>query len=151
MSLSCSTVFQFATNANVLILLFTFFQFYSVVSRDGKVHNFASSLFCFAIDYYKSGRLTEIGWSVCVSNYHRSLWVSFSRTDVGLCIYHLFVWSNLNFLHNSQQITLPIQSCLVLYSFCENLLYSLIMGLIVSSLSPHNLHLMFCILLSILT
>ena len=56
--------------------------------------------------------------------------------DSGLCIYHLFIWSNLNFLYNSQWITLPKQSCLALYSFCANLLHSLI---IVSSLSPHNL------------
>ena len=32
-----------------------------------------------------------------------------------LYIYRLFVWSNLNFLHNSQWITSPTQSCLVLY------------------------------------
>ena len=37
-----------------------------------------------------------------------------------LCIYHLFVWSNFNFLHISQWITLPTQLCLVLYSFCAN-------------------------------
>ena len=35
----------------VLILLFTFFQFYSVVSRDSKVDNFANSLLF--VDYYK--------------------------------------------------------------------------------------------------
>ena len=32
-----------------------------------------------------------------VSKSQRSKWVSFSRTDAGLCIYHLLVWSNLNF------------------------------------------------------
>ena len=37
--------FQFPNKVEVLILLFTFFQFYSVVSRDSKVDNFASSLF----------------------------------------------------------------------------------------------------------
>ena len=67
-----------------------------------------------------------------------------SRRDSGLCIYHLFVWSNLSFLHNSQLITLPTQLCLVFYCFCTNLLHSLIMWLIVSSLSPHILHLLFC-------
>ena len=66
-----------------------------------------------------------------------------------LCIYHLFVWSNFNFLHNSQWITLPTQLCLVLLSFCDNLLHSLIMWLIVSSLSPHKLHLLFCWVLSV--
>ena len=40
---------------------------------------------------------------------HWSFCVSFSRTGAGLCIYHLFVWSNLNFLHISQWITLPTQ------------------------------------------
>ena len=85
-----------------------------------------------------------------MSKSHRSLCLSFSWTGAGLCIYHLFVWSNLNFLHISQWITLPIQSCLVLYSFCSNLLHLVIMWLIVSSLSPHNLHLLFCYVLSIL-
>ena len=75
-----------------------------------------------------------------------NLCISFSRTDTGSCIY---VWSNLNFLHNSQWITLPTQSCLVLYSFCANLLHSLIMWLMVSFRSLHNLHLLFCCVLSI--
>ena len=98
----------------------------------------------------KSGLLAEIRWSVCMPKSQRSLCVSFSRTGAGLCIYHLFVWSNLNFLHISQWITLPTQSCLVLYSFCANLLHSLIMWLMVSSLLPHSLHLQFCWVLSIL-
>ena len=38
--------FQFPSKVDVL-LLFTFFQFYSVVSRDSKVDNFAISLFFF--------------------------------------------------------------------------------------------------------
>ena len=75
----------------------------------------------------RSVLLAEIRWSVCKSKSHRSLCVSFSRTDVRLCIYNLFVWSNLNFLHNSQWINLPTQPCLVLYSFSANLLHSLIM------------------------
>ena len=38
-----------------------------------------------------SGHLAEIRWSVSISNPLRSSFVSFSRTDAGLCIYHLFV------------------------------------------------------------
>ena len=84
--------FQFSSKAEVLILLFTFFQFYSVVSRDSEVHNFVSSLFFFLLlIIIRSGRL-EIRWSVCMSKSHWSLCVSFSNTDVLLCIYHLFVW-----------------------------------------------------------
>ena len=103
----------------------------------------------FFIIIIRSSRLAEIKWSVCISKSHWSLSVSFFRTDSGLCIYHLFVWSNINFLHNSQWITLPTQSCQALYSFCANLLHSLIMWFIVSSLPPHNLHLLFCGVLSI--
>ena len=108
--------FQFPCKVEVLILLFSFFQFYSVVSRGSKVDNFASSPFLLII--IRSSLLAEIRRSVCMSKSHKSLCVLFSRTGAGLCIYHLFVWSNLNFLHISRWITLSTQLCLVLYSFC---------------------------------
>ena len=41
--------FQFPSKVEVLILLFTFFQFYSVVSRDSKVDNFAVLFFCWLL------------------------------------------------------------------------------------------------------
>ena len=41
--------FQFPNKVEVLILLFSFFKFYSVVNRNSKVHNFASSLFLLLI------------------------------------------------------------------------------------------------------
>ena len=50
--------FQFPSKVEELILLFTFFEFYSVVNRNSKVDNFASSLFLFFlfffffVDYY---------------------------------------------------------------------------------------------------
>ena len=137
------SLFNSLTKVEILISFFTFFKFYSVVSRDSKVHNSASSLF-FLLIISRSDRLIEIWWSVCFLKCLRSLFVAFSRTDTGVYIYHLFVWSNFNFLHNSQWITLATQSCLVLYSFCASLLHSLIMWLIVSSLLEHNLHLLFC-------
>ena len=43
----------------------------------------------------------------------RSFYISFSRTNTRFSIYYLFVWSNLNFLENSQGLTVPTQSCLV--------------------------------------
>ena len=90
-------------------------------------------------------RLVEIMGSVSLSKSQRSLWVSFFSSDTGLCIYRLFIWSNFNFLHNSQWITLPTQSCQVSYYFCANLLHAPL-WLIVSSLSTHNL--LFCRVLS---
>ena len=50
--------------------------------------------FFFLLIFIRSGLLAEIRWSMCMSKSHRSLCASFSRTDAGLCIYHLFVWSN---------------------------------------------------------
>ena len=104
----------------------------------------------FLLIIIRSCLLAGIRWSVCMLKSHRSLCVSFSRTGAGLCIYHLLERSTLNFLHISQGITLPTQLCLVLYSFSADLLHSLIMWLIVSSLSLHSLHLLFCCVLSIL-
>ena len=61
-----------------------------------------------------------------------------------------FVRISISFSCTISWINLPTQSCRVLYSFWASLLHSLIMWLIVSSLSPHNLHLLFYKVLSIL-
>ena len=104
--------FQFPSKVEVLILLFTFFQFYSVVIRDSKVDNFASlSFFCgLFLSLVFWPRLGDpcvcqspIGVFAC-----HSLW-----TDAGSCIYHWLVCSNLKFLHISLWTTLPTQSFLV--------------------------------------
>ena len=44
--------FQFPSKVEVLILLFTFFQFYFVISRDSKVDNFENSLFCWLLLFF---------------------------------------------------------------------------------------------------
>ena len=118
------------------------------LSRSQSPQSCEFSLFLLII--IRSGRVAEIRWSVYISKSQWSLCMSFSRRDSGLYIYYLFVWLNFNFLHNSQWITLPTQSCLVLYSFWANLQHYFIIWLVVSSLSPHNLHLLFCCVLSIL-
>ena len=85
-------------------------------------------LFFFLFFFFCWLSLGQVVWCfVWISKSQRILCVSFPRRDSELCIYHLFVWSSLNFLPSSQWITLPTQSCLVLYSFCANLLHSLIM------------------------
>ena len=150
-----------------IIVTFMFHSFFNSLARSRYLSFFSHSfsfilwsagtakstilqMFFFLLIIIRSGLLAEIRWSVCKSKFHRSLCALFSRTAAGLCIYHLFVWSNLNFLHIYQWITLPTQSCLVLFSFCANLLHSLIMWLMVSSLSLHSLHLLFCYVLPIL-
>ena len=134
--------------APIMIGVIVTFMFHSFFNSLARSSNLQVLFFLFII--IRSGLLAEIRWSVWMSKSHRSLCVSFSRTDAGLCIYYLFVGSNLNFLHISQGITLPTQSCRVLYSYYANLLHSFVMWLMISSLSPHNLHLLFCCVLSIL-
>ena len=51
--------FQFSSKVKVFILLFIFFQFYSVISRNSKVDNFEISLFLLLI-IIRSGPLAEI-------------------------------------------------------------------------------------------
>ena len=128
------------TIGTIVTLMFrSFFFFFNSLARSRYFSVFAHSFnfilwsagttksTIFLLIIIRSDLLAEIKSSVYMSKSYRSLCMSFSRTGAGLCIYHLWVWSNLNFLHISQWITLPSQSCLVLYSFCANLLHSLIM------------------------
>ena len=74
--LHVTQLFQFSRKVEVFILLFIFFQFYSVVSWNSKVDNFANSLFfLLLLIIIRSGILAEIRWSVCMSKSHRSLCV----------------------------------------------------------------------------
>ena len=117
-----------------------------MVSRDSKVDHFASSLFLLII--VKSSLLARIRWSVGMLKSHRNLWEAFSRTGAGLCIYLLLVEILISYTFPSESSS--TQLCLALYSLCANLLHSLIIWLMVSSPSPHSLHLLFCWVLSIL-
>ena len=67
-------------------------------------------LFFFLLTITKSVFLVGIRWSVCISKSQKMLYLSFSRTDSGLCI----LWLNFNVLQNSPWITFPAQLCLIL-------------------------------------
>ena len=71
--------------------------------------------------------LAEICSSVWISEFQTILRVVFSRAYSDLCICHLSVWPNFNFLHNSYLIIFPTQTCLQLYSLCITFLYLHIM------------------------
>ena len=68
-----------------LPLLFFFFQVYSVISRKGKVHYLAGSLYLL-LTITMCGRMAENKWYVCFSKSKRILCVPFSWMDFGLCI-----------------------------------------------------------------
>ena len=104
-----------------LISLFAFLQFHSVVYRDGKVDNSASSVFFFC----------WLGLVVCpwwgdsfVYQNAREFCASRSTGQIPDCAYTTCSHSQ-NLLHSSQWISFPTQLGLVLYSLCTNLLYSL--------------------------
>ena len=90
-SLSCSIVFQFSSKVHVLIFSFSFsFTQWSIGTAKFTIWQF---LFFF-LTIITSRRLTEIMCSVCISKYQRSLRVSFSRTEFGLCMY-LFLYGQI--------------------------------------------------------
>ena len=55
------------------------------------VCQFSSSFFFFLLTITRFGRRAEIRWSICISKSQRNVFVSFSRTNSMLCIYHLIV------------------------------------------------------------
>ena len=94
-----------------IIVTFMFHSFFSSLARSWYLSFFSFSfnftpwsaetakftilhVLFFMLIIIRSGRLAEIRWSVCMSKSQRSLCVSFFRTDSGLYLYHLFVWSN---------------------------------------------------------
>ena len=145
------SLFNSLARSRYLSFFSYFFRFIMWSAGTAKLTILQIIFFFFLLISMRSGLLVGIIWSVCMLKSHRSLCKSFSCTGAGLCKYHLFVWSNLNLLHISQWTTLPTQWCLALYSRCANLLHLFIMWLIVSSLSPHSLHLLFCCVLLLLS
>ena len=63
--------------------------------------------------FFVAGRLAGIRRSVRILKSLEILCASLTKTDSGLGMYHLVVWSNFNFFENSQWLTFPTQSCLV--------------------------------------
>ena len=90
--------------------------------------------FFFFFISFSLGLLAGIKWSVFISKSQRIFCTSFPWTDFGLSTYHLFLWVNYNFLHNSQWITFPTQSRLILNSFIASLQHSFIMRSTISCL-----------------
>ena len=125
-----------------------FFLFFLLLLCGQPGRKVLSFFFLLLLIITTSSHQAKIRGSVCISKSQRSLCVSLSRTNSGLSIYHF---------SNAQvkiSCTIPIESpCPVLsnfHFFYASFLHSLIMQLIVSSLSPQNLHLLFCCILECL-
>ena len=149
---SCSIPFSVLWQGPSIFLSFRFLRFLPCGPPEwqsplvGKFGFF----FSFFVKDYLVWSSDRIRWSLRIAKSQRFLCVSFSKTDSGFCKYHLAVWSNFSFLHNSKWITFLAQSCQVLYSFCPSLLHSLNMWLMASFLSLYNLHFLFYCVKSIL-
>ena len=100
LSSSCSIVLLVLLQSPFIHLPFRFLSFllYDLPWRQSP--QFGKFSFFVLLTIIGSGRLAEIRWFVCISKSHRILCISFSETDSGLCIHHLFAWSNFNFWHN---------------------------------------------------
>ena len=140
--LSFSTVFfNSLARSSYFSFFFAFFQYDSVVSRDRKVHILASTLFCRLL-------LSLVVWMILsdpfASQDLRGVFLSHSPVQILGCLNTIYSYGQISI---SCPITLPTQSCLVLYSYCTIWLHSLIKWLIMLSRSPQMLHLLFCCLL----
>ena len=145
-----TVIFMFHNFFNSLVrpnylFLVSFHLIFKLISTETAKSNTVGCIFFLLIIIW-SGFLARIKLFVCILKSQRISCFSFSWTGAGPV---KIVWSNFNFLHNSLWITFPTQLCPVLYSFCASLLHSFTTGLIVSFFSPHNLHLLFCCVLSI--
>ena len=87
--------FQFSSKVEVLIS----FHILSVLFCGQPGQQSRQFLFFFLFIIISSGLLAEIRWSFVCQSPIGVLWVSFSRTGDGLCIYHSLALSNINFLH----------------------------------------------------
>ena len=99
--LSCSTAFSILWQGQGTYPSFHFPSYLFCGSPGQQSRLFCKLFFLLLLIIIRSGLLAGVRWSVCMLKSYRSFWVSFR------CIYHLVVWSNLNFLHISQWITLP--------------------------------------------
>ena len=82
-----------------------------------------NTIFTFLVNNTRSCLLTEIRGTVCISKYHRTFYISFSRMNSDSFLYFLTAWSNFNLLRNYQWVIFPTQRFFVF--FCSSLLQSL--------------------------
>ena len=129
-------IFSSLSRSRYLSLFSLSFSFNVWSAGTAKVPNFPGYLLLLTL--IKSGRLVEIKWSVCIAKSQKVSCVSFSMTGSGLCICHLFVWSNFSFFNKFQWITYTL--CAVIYW----------LRLLCDILFRLYLHLLFCCVVSIL-
>ena len=114
-----------SARSKYLTLFLLSLKFHSVICWDGKVLYATSSRFF--PNYYYVWFLPGIRSFVCVSKSQRIFYISSCWTENVVCIYHLVLWSNFNFLHDPPWITFPTQSFLDLNAFCASLRHLLIL------------------------
>ena len=106
------------SQAKLRFLSFFSYSFSFIPCSVGKTKSSTLQIisFFFLLIIIRSGLLPKIRGSVYMSKSHWSLCVSFSRRNIALCIYHLFVWSNLNFLQHlpMEHLVHPVVSSQIL-------------------------------------
>ena len=112
-----TVTFTFHSFFNTLTFFFFFFAFFQFTLRSaGIAKSTVQQVLFFFLIITRSGYLAEVRGPVSILKSQRSLCVSVSRTDSGLCIYHLFVWSNFNFYTiSSDYLAHTVVSSLILF------------------------------------
>ena len=79
--------------------------------------------------FYSTTTTSGLRCSICLSTWiqtsHRTFTISFSMTESTICSYHLLHTLTPYFLHKVQRMFKHTSSCLLLYSFCANILQPL--------------------------
>ena len=91
----------FKSLARSRYLSFILLSFRFILWSAGPAKSTILQILFYLLIIIRSGVLAGIRWSICMLKSRRSLCMSFSRKGAGFYIYHLLVWSNLNFLHIS--------------------------------------------------
>ena len=149
-SSSRSIVFKFSCQVQVLIYLFTFSYFHSVVCQDGKIHY--STICHFVLFCWLSQGLVvwpRFGDSFASQN----PWKLRTSHSLGQILGRAYTISADGQI-KKKMCTVPSGSPslsihVYLYIFCANILHLLIMRLTNLSLSPDNMPFLFCCTLSI--
>ena len=120
---------------------------FTLVCQDSKVHYYAGFVFCrLSLALVVCPRLGDL----IISQSPRKLSESHSQGCILGCAYTTCSYGQIS-ISCTIHIGSPCPpSCVQSYIFCANFLNSLIMRLFVSSLLPHNQHLLFCFTFSVL-
>ena len=137
---SLSHILAISNRSSDQLSCFLFFFQNQIITAGTSDINYQTFIHIFSIT-----TISGLRCNICLSTWiHTSHWtftISFSMTGSTLCSYHLSHTFTSYFFHKIQWMWKHALSCLLLYSFCGNILQPLAMSRTLSTRVPDNLHL----------